>query len=314
MDAGPNNDAARVQTLLREALRVPARELGDVQPLAGGFFSRAYACQVGGQEYVVRLNRAAHAAESFAKDAYALRHFAAPDLPIPRVIASGMVGEDAWAISDRAPGRTLDQHTPAVRRALLPATLDALDAIGRADVSASRGYGYWDAHGNGPFARWRDFLTAINEDQTEGYYQNWHALFRDSFLERDVFDAVYRRMLQLAEHCPEERALVHNDYQYENILADERRITGVIDWGNGMYGDPLYDVARLLALAARPGWWHADGADVLRARFGHLPRYDERVTCYCCHAGLDDLMFCAKNGKRADYDFVRNRLLALLAA
>jgi hygromycin-B 4-O-kinase len=313
MGADADDDLARVRTLVRAQRRLPADAVGDVQPLAGGFFSRAYACRAGGQEYVVRLNRAAHAAESFAKDAYAWQHFAAPELPIPRVIASGTDGEDAWAISERVAGRTLDEHTPAVRRALLPATLDALDAIGRADVSASRGYGYWDAHGDGPFARWRDFLTAINEDQTEGYYQGWHALFRDSFLEREVFDAVYRRMLQLAEHCPEERALVHNDYQYENVMADERRVTGVIDWGNGMYGDPLYDVARLLALAARPGWWHADGPELLRARYGHLPRYDERVGCYACHAGLDDLMFYAKNGKRADYDFVRNRLLTLIA-
>jgi hygromycin-B 4-O-kinase len=313
MGAESHDDLARVRALVRAQLRLPANTVGEAQPLAGGFFSRAYACRVGGQEYVVRLNSAAHAAESFAKDAYAWRHFVAPELPIPRVIASGMVAEDAWAISERVPGRTLDEHTPAVRRALLPATLEALDAIGRADVSASRGYGYWDAHGVGPYPSWRAFLTVINENHSEGYYQNWHALFRDSFLEREVFDAVYRRMLRLAEHCPEERALIHNDYQYENVMADERRITGVIDWGGAMYGDPLYDVARLLALSARPGWWHADGPELLRARYGQLPRYDERVLCYACHTGLDDLMFYAKNGKRGDYDFVRNRLLALIA-
>ena len=308
----PADDATRVRALLHEALRLPPAEIGDARPLAGGFFSRAFACRAGEREYVVRLNRVAHAADGFAKDAWAAQHFAAPHLPIPRVIASGVAGDDVWAMSELVAGRTLELHTDAERRALLPATLDTLDAIARADTSSSRGYGAWSADGNAPFAHWCDFLAAAIENQSEGFYRNWHALFHDSFLERDVYEAVYRRMLQLAEHCPAERALIHNDYQFQNILADDSGITGVIDWANALYGDPLYDVARLLALSAHPPWWHADGAEVLRARYGHLPHYDERLACYTCHVGLDDLLFYAKTGNRATYDFFRDRLLTLI--
>jgi hygromycin-B 4-O-kinase len=311
MDVKPMVDAAGARDLLRERF---ADDAADVQPLAGGEFSRAFAFTAGGRAYVIRINAAAHAAEGFAKDDFAWRNFAAPALPIPRVVAVGRAGDACFAISERAAGRTLLAHSPAERRALLPTTLDTLDAIGRADVCASRGYGYWGADGNGYFASWRDYLAAVIADQAEGYYQNWHALFRDSFLEREVYEVVYRRMLRLAERLPAERALIHNDYWFENILADGERITGVIDWANALYGDPLYDVARLGWGAAWPGWWHADGEALLRARYGAMPGYADRIACYELHGGLDDLRFYAKTGRRAEYDWARDRLLDRVAA
>lgn len=142
---------------------------------------------------------------------------------------------------------------------------------------------------------------------------NWHALFHESFLERDLFAAVYRRMLRLAQQMPEERGLIHNDLWWFNIIAERERITGVIDWANALYGDPLYDIARISWGSACPGIWYDDGAALLRARFGALPAYDLRLACYACHIGLDDLRYFAKAGLRAEYDFFRTRLLALLA-
>ncbi|CAA9560913.1 MAG: hypothetical protein AVDCRST_MAG88-1493 [uncultured Thermomicrobiales bacterium] len=235
-------DVARVRALLREQF---AGEVTDVRPLAAGEFSRAFAFDAGGRAYVVRLSAFGDAAEAFAKDDYAWRHFAAPALPVPRVVATGRNGDDQFAISERVAGERLESLPLATRRALLPAALDAVDAIGRADVGASRGYGPWGGDGHGAHRSWRDFLVAIIENSGEGFYRDWHALFQDSFLERDVYEAVYRRLLRLVVHCPEDRALIHCDLHFDNILTDGRRITGVIDWANASYGDPLYDVAWL---------------------------------------------------------------------
>lgn len=305
------NDVLRALGLLRAQFGDNVR---DVQPLAGGFFSRAFAATAGGREYVIRINADVHAAEGFAKDDYAWRRFASPGLPIPRIVKIGATPDARYAISERVAGRTLAAHSVAERRDLLPAVLDTLETVARSDTSASRGYGEWDSAGEGRSASWRDYLAAVMVNDPDGYYQDWHALFHDSFLERDVYEVVFRRMLQLAGRLPEERALIHNDFQFENIIADEQRVTGVIDWGNALYGDPLYDVARLAWWSAQPGWWHDDGTALLGARFGAAPRYAERVACYQCHIGLDDLRFYAKNGKREEYDFFRDRLLALVTA
>ncbi len=304
-------ELTRVRALLREQF---ADEAEEVRLLPGGEFSRAFAFTAGGQGYVIRLNSAAHAAESFAKDDYAWRHFASPALPIPRVVAIGRRDGFHFAISERAAGRLLVVCSPAERRAALPAMLDTLDAIAGTDVRASRGYGHWGGDGHGHSASWRDFLAAIIDDEDEGYYRGWHALFRDGSLERGVYEVVYRRMLRLAARCPEERALIHNDYWFMNILADGGRITGVIDWADALYGDHLYDIARLAWGADLPGWWYDDGAAVLRARYGAAPRFAERIACYECHLGLDELRFFAKTGRRREYVWARDRLLAHAAA
>jgi hygromycin-B 4-O-kinase len=305
MARGPAGDITPVRALLRARF---AMDAADVEPLAGGEFSRAFAFTAGGRAYVLRLSAYPHAAESFAKDEWAGRHFAGPALPIPRVVAIGQDGGDHFAISERAIGRRLEEASPAERAATLPALLDTLDAIGRADVRASRGYGTWDESGDGTAASWRDFLAAVIEDRDEGFYRGWHALFRDSFLEREVFEAAYRRMLRLVPYCPEGRALVHGDLHYDNILAEGGRVTAIIDWGNALYGDPLYDVAWF----GRPTAWGPPLIDpaTLRARYGAMPRYRERVTCYEYFLGLDDLRFYARTGRRGQYEEMRAHLLA----
>ena len=108
--------------------------------------------------------------------------------------------------------------------------------------------------------------------------------------------------------------LIHNDYQLENVLVDSGRITGVIDWANALYGDPLYDVAWLVWQAAHPGWWYDDGAEFLHARFGAMPNYATRIACYGCHIGLDHLRFYARNENQDGYAACRAWLLDLLAA
>lgn len=297
----------RVRALLREHF---AAGVGEIYPLAGGEFSRAFAFEAADGAFVVRVSASPHAAEVYAKDEWAFRHFASPGLPIPRVVARGAGRGLHFAISERAAGDRMETIPPAARQALSPALLDTLDAIAACDVLGSRGYGPWSATGDGETATWRDFLVAVAENRTEGYYQDWHALFRDSFLERDLFDALYRRMLRLAAHCPEERHLLHCDLHFDNILSDGRRITGVIDWGNASYGDPLYDVAWLGRVNAL-GETFVDPA-LLDARYGAAPRYRERIACYELALGLDDLRFYAKTDRREQYEAIKAILLPFI--
>ncbi len=284
----------------------------DLHSIASGFFSRAYAFTADSQAYVIRLNDSTIALEGFINDDYAWRHFGSQGLPIPRIVAIGEFESGCYAISERAPGRLLRECSATERQAVLPSLLNTLEIIGQADVSASHGYGYWDSNGNGPHTSWQAFLAETIENDTDGYYQDWHELYARSFLERDVYEAVYHRMMQLAVFCPEERALVHNDFHFDNILSDGQEITAVVDWANALYGDPLYDVAWLTWQSAHPGWWYENGIEILRDRFGAAPNYDERIACYECYIGLDHLRFYAKNGKREGYDFCRIWLMSLL--
>lgn len=300
---------ARVRTLM--AAHAPG-PVTAVLPLAGGEFSRAFAVIAADQSYVVRLSAYPHAAEAYAKDHYAGQHFNSPSLPVPRVIATGLIGDGHFAISERVAGDRMAVAPPDTRRALLPALLDTFAAIAQAAIGTSRGYGPWDADGVGHYGSWQEFLAAAMENHTEGFYADWHALFKTSFLEREVYQAVYRYMLKRAAACPADRVLLHCDFHDDNVLTDGRRITGVIDWGNSCYGDPLYDVAWLA------GWFVKEGdlpaATTLRQRYQTMPYFAERMACYECHLGLDDLRFYARTGRQRQYALTRDRLLALIAS
>lgn len=284
--------------------------VSGLRALAGGEFSGAFAFDTPAGAFVVRVSPSLHAAEMFAKDEWAFRHFASPALPIPRVLA---ISEDHglfFAISERTTGERIEVIPPAERPALYPALLAMLDAIAAVDVSATRGYGPWSATGVGEATTWRGFLRAIGENRTAGYYADWHALFHDSFLERGLFEALYRRMMHLAEFCPEERHLLHCDLHFDNIIAAGRRITGVIDWGNAGYGDPLYDIAWLGRVNGL-GEQFVDPAQ-LDARYGAAPHYRERTACYELALGLEDLRFLAKTGRREQYEAIKALLIGVL--
>ena len=179
----------RIRAILREHF---AGEVGAIQPLVGGEFSRAFAFDAGGRGYVLRYSDSVLADEVYAKDEYAWRHFASPLLPIPRVFARGRAEGGGFAITERAAGRRVEEFTAAERAALVPSLLDTLDAIAEADVRGSHGYGPWDAEGNGEVASWRGYLAAVID--RHGLYSDLPALSMDeriALLRRNVtFQAI----------------------------------------------------------------------------------------------------------------------------
>jgi len=41
--------------------------------------------------------------------------------------------------------------------------------------------------------------------------------------------------------CPQ--TLIHGDFTIDNVLIKDGKITSVIDWSGGSYGDPRYDIS-----------------------------------------------------------------------
>lgn len=53
-----------------------------------------------------------------------------------------------------------------------------------------------------------------------------------------------------------EQTLIHGDFTVDNVMVHNGKITGIIDWGDGCYGDPRYDVT--LAIRPKVGTFHTD--------------------------------------------------------
>lgn len=299
----------QVLTLLRTSFTGPITRL---TPLRGGQLARVFSFTAEGRDYVIRV-AAADAPQGFEKEALIARHVTEPRVPIPAIVRTGRTPDAQFAIAAFASGVPLDTLDPAASARVTPALIETLDAIHAADIRAWVGAGPFDATGAGQFPSWRAYLAGIRDEEPTGFYGRWHRLFTESFLERELFDDVYARMLALLPRCPEDRFLVHGDFGFDNVLVDGEQITAVLDWANAMYGDFLFDVAWLHFFPS-----HEDYAARFRGHYAAagraVPDYEDRLRCYVCFIGLDSLRFFAKAGHRGHYDWACRRLLDLIAS
>ncbi|MFE1128398.1 phosphotransferase family protein [Streptomyces albidoflavus] len=215
----------------------------EPRSLASGAWSQAYALTLDGAEVVLRVG--AHG-EDFAKDEVVAR-LAGPGLPVPPVLARGEAEGWAYAVSGRVRGTALDDLSGEAVARTLPSLLRALDAAARVDLAGTSGYGIWTPDGFAPHASWPEALLAIGTETPR--VPGWRAALVDSGIGLGPVEAGLSALAALTPCLPDARRLIHGDLLSRNVLAGEAGITGVLDWGNALYGDPLYDAAWLLH------WW-----------------------------------------------------------
>jgi hygromycin-B 4-O-kinase len=290
---------------------------GRVTPVGEGEWSRAYFFDHAGAPYVIRFSALE---EDFAKDRLAAG-WAGPGLPVPRMVEMGEVGDVGaaggsrggyYAITERAPGRYLDVLDGAQLQEVLPSLFGTLDAAREVDLAGTTGYGGWDGSGKAPHGTWREALLAPHGDRLLG----WRERLDASPLGAGLFEECAARLEALVAACPEGRHLIHSDLLHYNVLVSGGRISAVLDWGCGLFGDFLYDVAWLVFF--RP-WYPAwSGIDFVHAAARHyaaggldVPDLEARLRCYGVHIGLGGLSWNAYKENWAELERTAQRTLAL---
>jgi hygromycin-B 4-O-kinase len=280
---------AQAQRLLT---RMYGNRAAGLSLLGAGEWSQAYAFDLDGQPAVIRYG---NYVADFSKDQAMAAHGSAA-LPIPAVTEIGRTDTGYFAISERAPGHLLNDLDAASVRTALPALLAALDAIRDIDVSASRGYGLWDPEGDAPARSWPEALLAVNQETER--VPGWRAVLAGSPVGTGPFDEAYATLERLVERLPAARHIVHGDLANRNVLIQGATVTAVIDWGNSLYGDYLYDAAWLIYWWPWfPRWQAIDIRAELRDHWhehGGLPAdLHHRLRAYLIHIGLDALSYNA---------------------
>jgi hygromycin-B 4-O-kinase len=95
--------------------------------------------------------------------------------------------------------------------------------------------------------------------------------------------------------------VIHGDLLNRNVLVQDSRITAVIDWGNAMYGDWLYDAAWLIFWWPWfPQWHDIDIAAELAKHWngygGPPPGLHHRLQACLVYIGLDAMAYNAYRG------------------
>ncbi|MGI8877926.1 MAG: phosphotransferase family protein, partial [Candidatus Limnocylindria bacterium] len=200
--------------------------------------------------------------------------------------------------SERMSGEHIDGLDEAGMRRLLPSLFSALDAMRSVDLSRASGFGGWRADGTTTHPTWREWLLAVAAEPATRGAPVVRELLEASPTGIGPFEEGYARLRELVDHCPEERHLIHDDLINFNVLVNGDRISAVLDWGSSIYGDFLYDIAKLVFYRPwYPAWRNIDFAAEARAHYGTVglavPRCGERLTCYSIRIGLSDMAYSA---------------------
>lgn len=269
----------------------------DIAPVGAGDWSTAYAFTLDGQEMVIRFG--AHV-EDFQKD-QVMGASAPPMVPVPEVTRIGETSDGFYAVSRRVRGGHLDELEAGEMRLILPGLLDVLSRLQQMDTGCISHGKEWRLGGRR--ASWGEELLSVagTRDRLPGWRERL-----DSFsAESKIFDKGVSTLRRLAPRLPEHRGIAHCDLLNRNVLADRGGLTGIIDWGNAIYGDPLYDIAWLLYWWPwYPQWQEIDLQPVLDHHWdrqgGFPPRLEERLRCCLLHIGLDHIAYCAFRQRTED--------------
>lgn len=305
----PHITEIQALSVLNDTLDLPVHA---VEHLKGGAWSTAFAFQVHEEAFVIRFSE--HE-DDFDRDAFACR-FSTPDVPVPLVIHRGTYEKVAFAVSQRVPGRFIDDLDGCEYRRVLPSVLATLDGMRTADVSTTRGYGLWDAAGNGTGATWAGYLRTSLEDSPDVRGGSWRARLESSPTGAEHFDRDLRVLDRLLPNLPDLRHVVHSDLLNYNVFVDGDRISGVIDWGCAMYGDFLYELAWFAFWSPwYPQWSDIDVAKAARIHYAglgvDLHDFDVRIISYQLHIGLGHQAYNASIGEWNDLADVARHTAAI---
>lgn len=274
----------------RDLVAALLRQRGDTQieEISAGTWSQAFGFTSKNERFVIRFG--GDAAE-YDKDRLA-GTWSSASLPVPEVIEVGTAFDRNYAVSRRVDGVPLDTLDAAGWQRTIPSLMESLRALRDLRLPGV-GFGSFNGNGDAAHDTWSDWLRAAVTEDGEGRLAGWRDALAAVPGAMARFEAGVERFTELAAACPELRQVAHTDLGAGNTLVSDGRISGIIDWGNAVAGDPLYDIAHLTFWAP---WHHGCPERELRRHAADAlgdADFDERVRAYELHISLTDQRFNA---------------------
>nr|WP_269328901.1 aminoglycoside phosphotransferase family protein [Kineosporia babensis] len=216
--------------------------------LKAGWVSRAWV----GDEYVVRLNTDPRHREAYRHEATVVGLLAGSEVPHARLIAHGDGPDGTWYISERLPGRTLHDAWPAAdhatRQEMIESLGTALRALHRVQAPADlRPPWLVGALAGEP---WPAFHPPVVNATRQLIEAARRLPDRDPGLLEDVTEWVQER---LGLFAADELVLVHGDLHGSNVIVDQGRVTGLIDFAEAVAQSADAELDTILRWCARAG-------------------------------------------------------------
>ncbi|HEY9410789.1 MAG TPA: aminoglycoside phosphotransferase family protein [Jiangellaceae bacterium] len=270
---------------IRSALRARLGPISELCPLTEGEVSQVFAFRVGGDELVVRVAGSRH---EYDKERYVVENLRPAGVPVPD-IADIWHHDDAhvMCVSRRFAGMTVDRVSAEQAADLIEPVLRAHSAITAVDISATTGFGTFDAVGRADHSSWPDYLAAAACEPLAAPSSH-----------RGRVESLEATLIELAPECPNLRHLVHADFGGNNLLTDGATVTGVIDWPQALFGDPMYDAAWSIFWGGMHEPMRVHG-NALWSAWADTPRASIRLLCCIIHVGFGAARYFLREGRDA---------------
>jgi aminoglycoside phosphotransferase (APT) family kinase protein len=213
---------------LRQTLAAPTLDLAEpASILRGGFDTEIFALRLRGAPppfagpLVLRVLRPHHAPDMAAREAATQNAVAGLGYPAPRVLLASVEPRAlgaSFVLMERLPGRPLLESSPLGMGAVLADAQLRLHALDPAPLARALG----------------------RVGTLEGYLDT-----EAGRIARAKLDGLLPLVEWLRAQRPPETAtaICHGDFHPQNVLVEDGRVTGVLDWPNALVADPALDVA-----------------------------------------------------------------------
>ncbi len=253
--------------------------------ITGGKSNLTYTLSAGSRDYVVRRPPLGHVlatAHDMGREYRVMAALAPTNVPVPQMIAhcedTGVIGAPFYVMEKVAGtpyGRAsqLEPVGPERTRAITERMVDTLVALHAVDYAAVglADFGRPDGYLGRQVARWKKQLEASTSRDLPGMDE---------------------LVAHLESNLPAsgDGTIVHGDFRLDNLLVDDSdQVTAVLDWEMSTLGDPLTDVAVLLAYQQIAEIAPREGAAIVTdapLAPGYLTR-DEVLARYAEQSGRD---------------------------
>ena len=294
----------QAEEILKGALGEPVTKLS---PIEMGELSKVFSFMVKDKSYVSHFRKSR---ESLDKADYMNKVYG-DKLPIPSVVMSGEMDEIFFSISNKAEGKPISSFTVPEQKIILDDLAKHFTNISQITLDPSKGFGLICPSGTAFSKSWGEVIAGFFNEEQDGFYKDWTKLYKESFLEKSLFEEGYLAMMELIKYSPNIPNLVHGDFHLGNMLSDGKQVTGIVDWELSMYGDFMFDLAILHLWSPHLDFpqkvrnlWQENGSDIVN--------FEERLRSHMLFKAIDGLRFYAKQGAKPSYDFIREIVVNLL--
>lgn len=214
------------------------------------------------KEYVIKFSKWAFN-DKFAYDLINNHRF---NIPIPKVLCSFVFDDNQVLILEKINYPLLESVKDKSK--YISSMIDCLKSIHEIKSDST---GLLNTKLN---MSWKEIL--LSKFNGNDKLLDWVSITKRKGLEKDLIVKSINKLIKQIEEkefLNNNYSLLHPDFNQRNLFIDpnSNKITGIIDWSESMFGDPIYDFARL-----RMFIWHFKLGEEVLQQYYSLVNFNEK--------------------------------------